>query len=327
MVAKTYADAIANSADLSQKTVFARSEDARWAFLSDHPDLGAESAASIEEIANDPDIDFVIVATPPNARRHIVEVLGTGRKPILMEKPVERTIALAEEIVEICEDLGIPLGVMLQHRARPAVADLRGRLGELGTLIAVEANVPWWRPQAYYDEPGRGTYDRDGGGVLISQAIHTLDLMLHLAGPVTAVQAMTASSPLHQMEAEDFAAAALRFDNGAVGSVMASTTHYPGDAEGITLNGTGGSAHLSSNSLTLALHDKAPEEIGTAAATGGGADPMAFSSDWHRDVIADFAQSVADNRAPAIPARAALGVHALIDAIAHSAKTGTQATL
>jgi len=327
MVAKTYADAIANSADLSQKTVFARSEDARWAFLSDHPDLGAESAASIEEIANDPDIDFVIVATPPNARRHIVEVLGTGRKPILMEKPVERTIALAEEIVEICEDLGIPLGVMLQHRARPAVADLRGRLGELGTLIAVEANVPWWRPQAYYDEPGRGTYDRDGGGVLISQAIHTLDLMLSLTAPVSEVTAMCATTAAHEMESEDFVVAGLALANGAVGKVFASTASFPGQSETIVLHGTEGSARLEAGTVRLDWRNGDSETIGERAASGAGADPMAFTSDWHRAVIEDFADAIPQNRPPLVTGRDALQVHALITAIETAGRTGQRLTI
>jgi predicted dehydrogenase len=116
-----------------------------------------------------------------------------------------------------------------------AAAELgRGRC--LGALGYAEIAVPWWREQSYYDEPGRGTYARDGGGVLISQAIHTIDLALSLTGPVAEVQAMTATTRFHAMEAEDVAVAGLRFANGAVGSLTASTASFPGGAEWIRLH-------------------------------------------------------------------------------------------
>ena len=124
--------------------------------------------ASVDEIAGNAAIDFAIITTPPNARAEIVSALVAAGKPILMEKPVERTLAAATGLVEMCEAANVPLGIVLQHRARPVVADLRAAMPALGPLRAVEVNVPWWRPQAYYDEPGRGTYARDGGGVLIS---------------------------------------------------------------------------------------------------------------------------------------------------------------
>ena len=105
------------------------------------------------------------------------------------------------------------LGIVLQHRFRAVAERLADRLasGALGTIAAVHIAVPWWRPQGYYDEPGRGTYARDGGGVLISQAIHTLDLALSLAGPVDEVVAVAGTTALHRMEAEDFVAAGIRF--------------------------------------------------------------------------------------------------------------------
>ncbi len=327
MVAKTYADAIANTEHVTLGLVFARRETARDAFLAEHPSLGASSAASIDEIANDPSVDFVIVATPPNARREIVEAMGTARKPILMEKPVERSLDLAEEIVEICEDLGSPLGIVLQHRARPAVEALRDRLDDLGTLIAVEVSVPWWRPQAYYDEPGRGTYERDGGGVLINQAIHTLDLMLSLTAPVSEVTAMCATTAAHEMESEDFVVAGLAFSNGAVGQVFASTASFPGQSETIVLHGTEGSARLEAGAVTLDWRNGESETIGESTASGAGADPMAFTSDWHRTVIEDFAEALDDNRPPLVTGRDALQVHALIAAIETAGRTGQRITI
>ena len=324
MVSRTYGDALRNSKTVSLACVHARSPESRVSFLNEWADLGATAAGSIKEIAKS-DVDFVILTTPPNARKEIVEELAKAGKPILMEKPVERTLAKATALVETCEAAGVPLGIVLQHRSRPAVADLRQILPTLGTLRTVEVNVPWWRPQSYYDEPGRGTYDRDGGGVLISQAIHTLDLMLSLTGPVAEVTAMAATTGYHRMEAEDFVTAGLRFGNGAVGQLFATTASFPGRGETITLHFDEGSAHLDAGLLRIDRRDGTCETIGQAASSGAGADPMAFTSDWHRFVIEDFAEAVGRNRPPLVTGRDALGVHRLIAALETSARTGSRA--
>lgn len=320
MVSATYADAIRTSPGLTLARVHARTAPSRQAFLAAHPDLGAEAAPTVAAIAKDPDIAFAIVATPPNARTGIVDTLAAHGKPILMEKPVERTLAAAEALVARCEGAGVPLGIVLQHRARPLVADLRQRLPDLGPLHAVEVAVPWWRPQSYYDDPGRGTYARDGGGVLISQAIHTLDVMLSLTGPVAELQALTATTAAHRMEAEDFVAAGLRFASGAVGHLHATTASFPGRGETITLHGARGSARLDAGTLRLDWRDGGSETLGQTAASGAGADPMAFTSDWHRAVIEDFAAALTEGRPPLVPGRTALEVHRLIAALERSGR-------
>ncbi|KNG93276.1 Gfo/Idh/MocA family protein [Pseudaestuariivita atlantica] len=322
MVAGTYADALRNLPGISLRSVHARSEDSRERFLAAHPDLGARAVADIAGIAADDEVDFAILTTPPDARMEAVARLAAAGVPILMEKPVERTLSAATALVETCEAVGVPLGIMLQHRARPVVAELRARLEDLGPLRAVEVAVPWWREQAYYDAPGRGSYARDGGGVLISQAIHTLDLMLSLAGPVAQVQAMAATTGFHEMEAEDFVSAGLRFASGAVGQLFATTASFPGRGETITLHGAQGSAHLEAGVLRIDWQDGRLEEIGAAASSGAGADPMAFTSDWHGHVIADFAEAIETGRPPLVPGRAALDVHRLIDALERSARAG-----
>jgi predicted dehydrogenase len=194
--------------------------------------------------------------------------------------------------------------------------------GALGGLGLAEITVPWWREQSYYDEPGRGSYARDGGGVLISQAIHTIDLALSLAGPVAQVQAMMATTRFHQMESEDFATAGLRFANGAVGSLVASTASFPGGAETISLHFDKASVHLGSGVLTVRWRDGREEQFGATATTGGGADPMAFTHEWHQAIIEDFADALIEERAPVASGRAALAAHHLIDAIARSASEG-----
>jgi len=217
--------------------------------------------------------DFAIIATPPNARLELVEALSAAGIHILMEKPVERDTGRATEIVVLCEARGVRLGIVFQHRMREASRKLSTLHadGTFGQLRVVEVAVPWWREQGYYDEPGRGTYARDGGGVLISQAIHTLDLMLSLTGPVASVQAMARTSGFHAMESEDFVTAGLEFVSGAIGSLVASTASPPGDAESIVLHCEKASAVLKSGVLIVTWRDGRVETFGADAATGGGA--------------------------------------------------------
>jgi predicted dehydrogenase len=292
---------------------------------------GADVVETVEDsdwegIAVNADIGFAIVATPPNARREIVERLAKAGKHILMEKPVERSLAAATELVEICERAGVQLGIMFQHRARPSAVQMRAIMAEgtLGALHTVEVAVPWWRDQSYYDAPGRGTYERDGGGVLISQAIHTLDLMLSLTGPVAEVSAMTATSGYHKMDAEDFVSAGLRFECGAIGSVFATVSSFPGRAEGMVLGFENASVTLMSNSLTIHWRDGRCETYGADAQTGAGADPMAFTHEWHRDMIVDFARSLSTGAPPLATGRDALDVHRLIAAIETSGRDGVR---
>lgn len=329
MVAGAYAAALGDLAPRIRLigALGARSGSAA-AFLDRHPELaGARAYGSVAEIAADPDVGFAIVATPPNARREIVAALAAAGKPTLMEKPVERSLEGARAVVKTCEEAGVPLGIVLQHRARPSSLALRERLDDLGKLLAVEIVVPWWRRQAYYDEPGRGSYERDGGGALISQAIHALDLALTFAGPVAEVMAMCATTGFHRMEAEDFVSAGLRFRNGAVGTLFATTASYPGEPERIALHHENGSARLTAGSLSIAWQDGREETIGAASGSGGGADPMAFSHDWHRAVIEDFDEALRKGRAPLASGRDALSAHALIEAIERSSREGRSASV
>src|SRR5207248_1912393 len=119
----------------------------------------------------------------------------------------------------------------------------------LGKLVSACASIPNWRPQSYYDQPGRGTRARDGGGVLLTQGIHTLDLFLSLVGTPVEAKSFCTTTPVHGMETEDLACAALRFENGALGTIHATTTAYPGFAERIELIGTRGTALLEGTSL------------------------------------------------------------------------------
>jgi predicted dehydrogenase len=327
MAARPHVLALRDLADtIEVRGVHTRDAGKRAAFCGEH---GVPPVASLEALLADPGLDAVVLLTPPNARMQIVEAAAAAGKHLLMEKPVERTTDAARKIVEVCEAAGVKLGIVFQHRFREASLALRELLatGRLGRIATVHLVVPWWRPQSYYDVPGRGTLERDGGGVLISQAIHPLDLMLSFTGPVEEVQAVAGTSRLHRMEAEDFVGAGLRFADGALGALMASTASFPGGAEYMELTCENGSARLSGNRLTVRWIDGRTDTRGMEASTGGGADPMDFPHGWHAAQLADFVAAVREDREPVSNGRTALRVHRLIDALLASARTRTAATV
>ncbi len=214
---------------------------------------------------------------------------------------------------------------MLQLRFRKTI-EVVSRLiaeGRLGEIVSASVRLNNWRPQSYYDEPGRGTKARDGGGVLLTQAIHTIDQMIALAGLPVEVTGYAVTSKVHRMETEDLVHAAMRFENGAIGSFGATTAAYPGFPDGIDILGTKGSARIDGQGARVALTDGAEEVIadGTAG-DGAGANPMAFSHNNHRAVLTDFVAAIREGRDPKVSGREALKAHRLIDAILRAADSG-----
>jgi UDP-N-acetyl-2-amino-2-deoxyglucuronate dehydrogenase len=282
-------------------------------------------ADSLDAILADKSVDCVEILTPPNTHLELVRKCAAAGKHILLEKPLEISTARSLELVEAAEKAGVTLGVMLQHRFRPAGMKLREmlRAGELGRIVNCSTVIRLWRPQSYYDVEGRGTLARDGGGVLVTQGIHTLDLMLSLAGPIAEVRGYATTSSVHRMETEDMAVAAVKFADGALGTIDATTAAYPGFAERIEIIGEKATASLAGSDLTVAHHDGRVTELKTEYGGGGtGADPMAFPNDWHRAVIADFLDALDRKRAPMVSGREALKVHRLIDALLEAGRSG-----
>ena len=193
----------------------------------------------LETILEDRTVDAVLVLAPPNTHLELVERIAAAGKHILLEKPLEVSTARAERLVAAARN--VVLGVVLQHRFRPAAERLRSV--DLGPLVSASASIPVWRPQSYYDQPGRGTKARDGGGVLLTQGIHTLDLLLSFAGEAAEVRGFSTTTPIHRMETEDLVCGAVRWRSGALGVVHATTAAYPGYAERIELTSLGGGFH------------------------------------------------------------------------------------
>jgi len=280
----------------------------------------------LETILDDTSIDAVAVLTPPNTHLEIVRRCAAAGKHVLLEKPLEITTARAKEMVGACRAAGVTLGVVLQHRHKPAVERLAQLLRdrELGTPVGASATIRLWRPQSYYDEPGRGTFARDGGGVLITQAIHTLDVLLSLAGDPAIVMSFAATTPVHRMQSEDMVCAAVHWRSGAYGVIEATTAAYPGAAERIELIGSRGTATLLGTAFEMRRQDGRNESFAADGSSGGtGADPMAFPHDYHCSVWRDFLDAIGTGREPRVNGEEALRVHRLIDALLASANSGT----
>ncbi|MEW9836137.1 Gfo/Idh/MocA family protein [Mesorhizobium marinum] len=306
---------------------FSPSIERRQAFAATY---GFPVVDSLDAVFDDPAITAVLLLTPPSTHLDLVRRAAGAGKHVLLEKPLEVSFERAVELVDVAERANIRLGIVLQHRFRPVSIALRKliREGRLGAIVSASARLYNWRPQSYYDQPGRGTRARDGGGVLLTQAIHTLDLMISLAGLPEEVAAYAATTPVHRMETEDMAMAAAKFANGAIGTISATTSAYPGIPDAVDIIGTNGMARIEGSRMIAHFHDGSEETIDDGAIGGGaGADPMAFPHHHHRAVIEDFTEAIDEARAPAVSGSEALKVHRLIDAILRSAETGERAAV
>ena len=323
MAVAPHAKSLLDLKDRVDVVAWSPSAQRRQSFGKSYPFVFADG---LDALLADPALDAVAILSPPNTHLDLVQKAAAAGKHILLEKPLEISTARAKELVDIAQRHSVTLGVVLQHRFRPAGERLKTIIGggALGTIINCSTTIRLWRPQSYYDELGRGTAARDGGGVLLTQGIHTLDLMLSLAGPIVEVTGYAMTSPVHRMETEDMVAAAVRYANGAIGVIDATTAAYPGTAERIDLVGEKGTASLAGTSLLVQWQDGTREEhVADGSAGGTGADPMAFPHDYHRSVWTDFLDSIATGRAPRVTGADALKVHRLIDALLLAAKSGT----
>ena len=282
------------------------------------------TVASEQALLEDPRVQVVLVLTPPRTHAEVSLRAARAGKHVLLEKPLDVDLPLARALVEGFAQAGRTLGVVFQHRFRRSPMMLRQLLQEqaLGKLVSVSTSVRWWRSPAYFAEPGRGMLARDGGGVLLTQAIHTLDLLLHLAGPAASVMARCSASGLRRTDTEDIACAVVSYASGAFGVIDATTVAYPGYPERIEIAGTEGTALLEGDRLLVQRPDHPPLEVTGASGGGGGADPMAFSPEAHRRLIEEFLDAVASGREPLNSGRSALAVHALIDAMLASSAAG-----
>jgi UDP-N-acetyl-2-amino-2-deoxyglucuronate dehydrogenase len=257
---------------------------------------GCEFAPSWEELCRDPRLDFVDVCTLPNFRLQPVRICARAGRHIQVQKPMATNLATAREMVETTRRAGILLNVVSQHRFDDSVQFLKRAMaaGRLGKLLQADAYVKWYRSAAYYARPGKGSWRTEGGGALINQAIHQVDILLFLAGRVSEVSGMWQTGAAHAMESEDVVSAVLRYGSGATGVIQASTAFWPGYCERVEIHGTQGAAIITGDKLTTwDVRDDEGEPAPLSRDVSSGAfDPMAISLAPFERQFRDFGEAI-----------------------------------
>jgi predicted dehydrogenase len=332
MIARVHAAAIADMDEGELHSVFGRNKDAAEALAQPHD---AQAFDDLDAFLSDPELEIVTICTPSGAHRGPALAALAHGKHVICEKPLEVTTGRVDEMIEAARAAGKVLASVLNRRFTPAMDAFRGAVaaGRFGRLTSASCYVKWFRDQAYYDSAAwRGTWALDGGGALMNQAIHAVDALLQLAGPVRAVRADTACLAHDGIEVEDIAVAMLEFENGARGVIEASTccASQTGHPLRIQLCGTGGSVFLADEAFEVwdFLQEQETdarvrsERMGVGAAGLGANNPAAIQCLQHRRNFEEVVRAIREHREPITSAREARKAVALIEAIYHSARNG-----
>ena len=266
--------------------------------------FGCESYTDYDQFLQHPGLQIVNVCTPSGTHAELGIRAAEAGKHVLVEKPIEISLERADALIAACDKAGVKLGVIFQSRFLPAVQRIKQAIdeGRLGKLMLGDALVKWYRAPEYY-APGswRGTLKMDGGGALINQAIHTVDLLCWMMGPAASAFAMKAALRYPHIEAEDTLVGTVKFQNDALGVVQAATSAKPGFKRRLEISGERGTVILDGDAISVWAIDGEESNLGEAEQlTDGSANPAAISNEGHRRQIEDMMHAVLENRAPMI---------------------------
>ncbi len=289
--------------------------------------FGGRSFENLEDFLNHQPMDAVLIGSPSGLHaEHAIAAARHGLH-VLVEKPVAITTQQTDEMIEACETAGVKLGVFFQDRVAPDIAKFKDLIdaNKLGKLFLSSAHVKWYRPPAYYqDSRWRGLWALDGGGALMNQGVHTVDLLLWLMGACRAVWAK-AITAVHDIEVEDTVVAALEFASGAIGTLEAATSVYPGYARRLEISGSEGTVILENDRIVSAklrapLAEWAIEK--PALEDERSVSPVISDTRGHRTIIEDFLRAIATDGRPLCDGHEARRSVELIEAIYTSSRTG-----
>ena len=263
---------------------------------------GCEFVPTYQELCRHPQIDYVDVCTFPDFRLDPLKICAEAGKHVQVQKPISTNLETARAMLDTARAAGIQLGVVSQHRFDDSTQFLRKALdaGRLGKILQADAYVKWFRSDAYYSRPIKGSWATEGGGALINQAVHQVDVLLWLIGNVTEVVGYWQVAALHRIESEDVVSALLKYGTGATGVIQASTSFWPGYTERIEIHGTKGTAVISGDKLTTwdvenDAGEPAPLDRDVAS---GASDPMAISLTPFERQFLDFGDAIRTARRP-----------------------------
>lgn len=303
-IGKLQAEAIRHIPAARVTVVCNRGEAAGRALAEKH---GAIWIADFQEAVSRDNVDVVTVCTPSGTHMEIAVAAAQAGKHLLVEKPLDITLDRVDQILRAVEQAGVVLACVFPLRFTQGVHKAKAALdaGRLGRLTLADVFVKWYRPQSYYNGNWRGTWQLDGGGALMNQSIHNIDLVQWLAGPVESVLARTATLA-HEMQTEDTASALLTFQSGALGVIQGATSCWPGDRARVELHGDRGTIVLEEGRIVVwKLADAAPGEEEAMLTLehsqgSGAADPTAIGYEMHRRQLVDLIEAIRLGRPPAI---------------------------
>lgn len=341
MAGRTYGVAVVGAGNIAAAHIDAvqRLENARLVGIASRTPQSARALAErhgvrayldVGAVAADPEVDVVAICTPSGAHLEPATTVLRAGKHVVVEKPLEVTSERARALIREADDAGVVLATVFMSRFGDANAFVKRAAdeGRLGPLIQGDAYVKWFRDQAYYDSGAwRGTVRLDGGGALMNQAIHQVDLLLWVMGPVREVFAYADTLVHDRLEVEDTLVAVLRYESGALGQIAAATSLWPGRPKALHVHGRDGTAIVEDDVLVdWRTREGGDEERRDVLdryggnGTGGSAEPMAISFENHRRQYADVLAALDAGRAPAIDGREGLRSVALIEAIYRSVR-------
>jgi len=269
---------------------------------------GGQFLHDFRDLCRFPGLDFVDVCTFPDFHLEPLEECAAIERPIQVQKPIATNLATARQMVERARAAGILLSVASQHRFDDATIFLKRALpaGRLGKLLQADAYVKWFRDDAYYSRPIKGSWHTEGGGALINQAIHQVDLLLYLMGGIESVYGSWQLGAAHKIESEDIVNALLAYRSGATGVIQAATAFWPGYTERIEIHGTKGTAVISGDRLTAwdvredgEANERDPAPVAQNVSSGS-SDPMAISVTTFERQFLDFADAIKKRREPLV---------------------------
>lgn len=291
-----------------------------------------DAYSDFRDMLQRPHLDVVCICTPSGWHASQGIAAAEAGKHVVVEKPIALTPADADALIEACRRQGVLLSPICQRRFEGPIRRLREALqqGRLGRPVLGDAQVKWYRSPEYYAGTWRGTWAMDGGGALMNQSIHAIDLLHWLMGPVESVFGYTATL-VHRIETEDVASAALRFRSGALGHIEGTTAAWPGLFMRLEVHGDQGSAVLQDSEIVyFQTADGQPlgaEDADTPRVGSGAADPLSISSAGHRAQLQDVVEAIHQGRPPFVTGEDGRETVALLWAIYESARTGQEVRL
>jgi predicted dehydrogenase len=287
---------------------------------------GTRFVKTYEEVCSDPEVDFVDVCTFPDFRLQPLEICARHGKHIQVQKPISTNVNTARQMIETARQAGIQLGVVSQHRFDDSSQFLFKAIaaGRLGKILQCDCYVKWYRSAQYYSRPIKGSWATEGGGALINQAIHQLDILRWLAGPIQELFGSWQLGALHKIESEDVVNALVKYANGATGVIQASTAFWPGYTERTEFHGTKGTAIISGDKLTTwdVENDAGPPAPVAKDVASGASDPMAISLEPFERQFQNFGDAIKNKRKPLVGGEEGYQALEIVDAVYRSCRTG-----